>query len=176
MSQLPAVPRPPARTPAERAGLAALEAAILYASDRLPELAGDTEALALGITNIARLRAQLGDLLDQAEQMAYESLPEARGRKTRAVVEGVGTVEPVHAQRSYREWDKPRMLRAAVGVAMERGEINHPQDVVDVVLEVASVGGGKANYREGTGLVKYGLEREDFARLELGRPGVRIVT
>ena len=156
-----------------------LEAAILDASDRLPTLAGDTEALAFGIVNLDSLIGQLKTLRDEAAILAFESLPrtEARegARRQKVAIDGLGVVEPVHATSSWKNWDKRRMLLAAVGRAVDAGTVNHPNDVVDVVLEVASVGGGKSNVKEGTGLAKYGLERGSFARSEYGKPSVRII-
>jgi len=158
-----------------------LATAIATAEAWLPELAGDTVSLAHGIVNLRALIATLRSVLRTAERMAYDSLPERTVRssgstfKTKLPIEGFGTVEPVHAQRTWTDPDYVRAIQACVRVAMNEGTIGHPNDVAALVAEIVSFNGFKSDVKKQTGLAKYGFGREDFATEKLGDPSVRII-
>lgn len=118
--------------------LVILRDAIASADAEREELAalGDTESLAIGLVGLRMLVRDLRTLADATEDDLARVMGEQRERML--AIEYVGIFK---RQRSTtrREWQSVDLARRLVVEAMERGEINHPLDVVELLLRHGSI-------------------------------------
>lgn len=156
--------------------LASLDRLCRYAADDLPlqiceQLAGSEvgERLdGMGRT-LAALRASR-TRLQEAERTMEDAMAEVmrtEGFKRRHV-DGIGTLE--HRRGTIRkQWEHDALCRKAVTVAMERGEVEHPHDVAELILRLA----GFSYWRVGA-LKPFGLDPDEYCHTEPGRDTVVI--
>lgn len=146
---------------------------LLAAATRLSEVTHDTKTLpdwqeAVRLLDKMRAAAdQAGAVKDALVRHVY--LTGEHGRNV--IVEGVGPVDITRA-RDRKAWDERGMIQAVIDRRMEErgGEMpNEPWEVVEWVLEVASVDYGRV-----TPLRALGLDPDDYCTSTPGRVGVSL--
>jgi hypothetical protein len=147
--------------------LAGVRVGLADAFDALDTYAGDLPALARIINGLTAVTSDLRSIGHKAKRLAYDALPikeyryrgEDRVKRVAAVVDHVGVVEPVE---SAGEW----LLRDLIRAAVDNGDINHPLDVVAIVVECAGISywkGASPKNGDPTGIAKWGLVKADYA-------------
>ena len=140
----------------------------------LDEHSGDPVALAQALARLEAIQADIRYVTGRAREKAAEALHD-RGVR-RLTVTDVVTVEGTNSvERS--NWQHEKVLRAVIRHDWDRGLVNHPNDVADIVLECAGI-----NYWRLTPLRERGINPDDFCDVATDddgkptrTPGVKMV-
>ena len=135
------------------------------AAEQLATLAGDTNSLATVVGAIDRLVGLLKILRRDAEAMLVEAMDKKKTGTPvdRQELEVAGLlVERVQHGGVWQQIDYRAALRDVVRayLAENGGEVG--LSLAEAFEECFSFGGLKSNAKEGTGLAKWGLKREDY--------------
>jgi hypothetical protein len=131
--------------------LVLLRQAIAAADEQRTELAnaGDTDSLAIGLVAFRMLVRDLRTLADATEADLARIMGEHGAR--RIDLDHVGTFERKRST-TRRAWQTGDLAARLVSDAMARDVIHHPSDVVDLLLECASISGFKVTPLRALGL------------------------
>ncbi len=177
VSQVPANTAPPDQpVPTFRDSLRQVIATL---TDEALELIddGDLDPILTLWAQLNLLQKGLRELSDELQSAAVPLMPwEEHPRTGKRVpaprfVEGVGTIQAQPGAR-YVVWDIEAAVKALVADAMAKGEINHPQDVANVIR--AAAGGGLSYLKVGE-LKGRGLDVEEFRAAAYARATLRFV-
>lgn len=149
------------------AALVLLRAAIASLDEQRADLAhqGEWEALTAGVVQLDALLRDLRELRRACEQDVVELIPAKK-----AFVEGVGFVE-VKTDIRRRNWQSRDLAMAAVANAVEAGDVDHPMDVVELMLAMFSISAAKV-----TALRERGFDPDEWCETEWGHRTIRVTT
>ena len=127
---------------------------------------GDTDSLLVGLAALKTLIRDLRTLEQATEDNAAELMGE-QGRRT-ITIEEVGTFERKR-KTNRKQWDHAGLGRALVEQAMADDKVQHPLDVLDVLMGAAGVG-----YWRIEPLRAAGLQPDEWCQVDEGSYGVKI--
>ena len=155
--------------------LAEVRAAMMAAHDRLMAC-DDVAELAHGAD---ALRALAGDMTTMRRDAEHKAggLMLADGKRKRLEVEGLGMVERTSDGGTWVDVDYGRAVNDVVSgiLRAHEGEVPPVYEFVAELLACFSFAGLKSNGKEGTGLARFGLERESYARQTDRVPTVKVI-
>lgn len=147
-----------------------LTAAYAQIEDMIGDYADDPAALATALVGMDELKKQHGVVRDAIEHALVAAMP----AKT-AEIAGVGVLS-VKTDVSRTGWQHQDLLWALVSEIRERGEGDTPTELVEALAACISFSSWKSNPTEGTGLAKWGIDRDEYCSTRFGRKKIQFVT
>jgi hypothetical protein len=144
-----------------------LRLAIAHMDSQLSELeaAGDIDSVLIGYAALNMIRRDLTTLAQRAERIGAELMFAA---KTKAVtIPHVGTFERKR-KTDRKAWDTKGLATALVADALERGAIDHPLDVVELMLAC-----GHVDYWRVEQIGARGFQVDEWCETTKGGPAIK---
>lgn len=157
-----------------------LDHALMFVSERLPELVGHPDVQAIIHQRLDLLRRNIATLQDELERLLLDEMPVRENRAgrmvhERLVIDGVAVVEPADKGGRWTDIDYHRLLTDLVRQWHMTGEMDVPTDIVPLLLEVLQMSGIRSNAKLNTGLHRWGHDRGEYGTYVAGTEGVRII-